>query len=797
MAKKPTLPADDDEAGEPVAPKKKKGKKQEDIDEDILREARDFMEDVSGRDADNRSRAKEDTEFVYKPGAQWDSAVKARWGDDATLEFNQLVQFVNQVVNDGRQERPGIRVHPAGGKASEKTAEVIQGVARGIENDSQAEAIYDTGLQAAVVGGRGYWRVCSEFESPTSFNQKLKLKPIDDVMSVYLDLDYQEPDGSDRSKALVMETLSEEQFEERFPNASPVSWEPADDNKGWYSDGGKRVVVADYYRRTSTKRTLVRLTDGSTVYDDELPEGAMIAVHEDGPEKGKPISRETDVFKVEWFKIAGGEQILEEYEWPGTIIPVVCCMGDVMMIDGERTYQGIIRRARDPQKMYNYEKSMKARQLGQATMAPYIASERAIQGYELEWKNANKARYSVLPFRDIDEAGNPIPPPTRVDFAPVPTGWVEAAQSDKEDIKSVIGMYQNSLGQHSTETSGKAILAKEKQSDNATFHFMDNLGRAIALTGRIIVEVLGDYYDKQRLVTSLGKDGSREMVELNKPGFATAPDGSIQAIVENDVTTGEYAVTVEAGPSYATAREQSRDALLELVQNDKSGMFMACAPDLIVRELDFPGHEELSERLKLMLPPPIQQHLAMKEKENGKGGPEAAMQEMQQQLTQLQQQLQQMQQQGQELQQENIELKSGVTAKMQAAKLNAQVDEQEMQRKADLAERQALLDAQAAERKAELDARLALTKAHEDNATKIQVAKIGAETDIIIAGLTTPSELSANGEEKPPSKEVALMTQMAAHLAQMSESAGKPRKKRHTPKYDASGNISEVVSTEE
>ena len=469
-------------------------------DKAILEEACERYERIYDDDKDNRDAHREDFHFVYTPGRQWQADVKAmrdKW-KEPSLEFNQLKQFVHQVVNDQRQNRPGIRVHPASGEASEEVADIVQGMVRGIEYDSKAEAIYDTGYEGSVVGGRGWWRVVTEYESSESFNQKIVIKSIKDATTVLGDLDYLEPDGRDRRFVFVLETVPKEEFKTKWPDAQPLDWDKIDAN--WRGDD--TVVVADYYRRVCKKRTLVMMSDGAIGWLDTMPTP---------PEGVRELARrEAEDYSVEWFKIAGGQQILEKYDVKGQYIPVICTMGDEALIDGKRIYQGLIRDAKDPQRMLNFGMTQQAVHLALTPRAPWVAAAGQIDEFKDIWKNANRENYAYLPYTPITVDGIAVPPPQRQAPASPDQGWLNWTQQQLGMIKSTIGMYENSLGAKGNELSGRAIVARERQGDNSTFHFADNLSRAIALTGEIIVTWLPYYYDTQRIVHIVGLDGARK-----------------------------------------------------------------------------------------------------------------------------------------------------------------------------------------------------------------------------------------------------------------------------------------------
>jgi hypothetical protein len=497
--------------------------------------------------------------------------------------------------------------------------------------------------------------VVSEYEREDSFNQKLVIRRIADPSSVVLDPDFQEPDGGDRDFGFVFEDMDiEDEFETRYPKAETVSVDL--EMPEWYPKEGQ-IRVADYYERVCRPATLVMLGDGSTAFKDEVPEGAVLAADE----KGKPIERETERYSIAWYTVAGGDQILDEHEWPGTIIPVVCAMGSEIVIEGERLYQGLIDRAKDTQTLFNFGMTQQAIHLALTPRAPWIGPAASVAGYETLWNQANTANFSFLPYKHVDDKGQPIPAPIRGQPAQPDAGWINWTQQMMALMRSIIGMYENSLGMKGQEKSGVAIRAREQQGDNATFHFLDNFSRAISLTGRIIIECLPTFYDTERIVTIVGPDDVAKLETINKKVPGPNP---LEAIKLKDVTVGKYAVTAEAGPGYATKRQEMADLMMQMVQAYPP--LMQFAGDIIVKVQDIPDADQLADRIKLMLPPPIQKWLQAEEA--GQNPEVAALQEQMQQMgQQMQQQMQAMQQQLQAAGQENQQLKADKSASIAAS----------------------------------------------------------------------------------------------------------------------------------
>lgn len=692
-----------------------------DTNDDILDEARIRFTKIQEDDRENRDNQRSDTEFVYVKGKQWTDEVRSKrsgW-DEPCLEFDQLKQFVNQVVNDERQNKPAILVHAAGDGASKEVAEIEQGLIRAIEYDSNAEAAYDTGFQSAVIGGRGWWRVLTEYEKPVggrpSFDQKIVIKPIPDSLTVYASLDYEQPDASDRGFLFVIEKVQKEDFEKRWPKADPVSF---DELEGNWKEGEDVIVVADYYRRVCTFRTLVAMSDGAVGYKDEMPpppEGVI-----------EVRSREVEVWTVEWYKITG-DQIIDTIECPGDVIPVIQTTGDDIIIDGKRIYQGLVCKARDAQAMYNYGMTQQAIHLSLTPKAPWVAPQEAIEDYQEIWKNANTKNYSVLPYKHKDRDGQPIERPTRTQPSTPDAGWINWCGTMTQVMRSTIGMYENSLGMKGTEVSGKAIMARERQGDVGTFHYVDNQHRAIALTGRVIQSWIPVYYDSERIAHIVGRDGQRKAVTLNQN--APDPQDPTQMVVLNDVTMGSYTTVIEEGPGYATKRQETAEKLMSMVNSFPQ--LMEVAGDLVMKSLDVADADIIAERFRFALPPQIQQALAA-EQQGAKADPV-----MTQKLMQAQQQMEQMKQGLQQLQQENQQLKSGVQVDMAKIQAKEQADQREFQLKQQAHSDDIKFSRDKAIEELKLRRDIAIQSASDD----LEIARISARAKIEVAEIQQQSDL--------------------------------------------------------
>lgn len=544
-------------------------------------------------EAEAKEREEQLDDLKFYSGDQWDAATKASREEDKrpTLSINRLPGFLRQVTNEQRQNRPSIKVNPVDDKATVETARVQQGMTRQIENDSGADVAYDTGFESAARIGKGFWRVVTEFINPMSFLQKLVIKRIRNRFMVYMDPSSKEPDGSDQNWCFVTELLLKDEFKAQFPDAEQPSGDAfsslGDSSPLWLPDG--YVRVCEYFYKDWKDVTLVQLSDQTVIQKDQLPEklptGVKIAQE-----------RRTRIPIVKWCKITGVE-VLERSVWPGQWIPIVPVIGEELDIDGKVIYKGIVRDAKDPQRMLNYWKSAETEAIALAPRAPFIGASGQFEGHEDKWGSANRRNHPYLEYEPVSLNGQPVGPPQRSAVEPAVMAITQASREASEDLKAVTGIYDAALGNRSNETSGVAIQRRNAQAQTANYHLIDNLHRSIRHTGRILLDAYPKVYDTARVVQLLHEDGTQEAVRINEKYKDGKEDKHFP------LNVGKYDSVVEAGPSFQTRREEAVASMLDLTKS--MPMVAQNIADLLVKNMDWPGAQEISERLKKMLPPGV------------------------------------------------------------------------------------------------------------------------------------------------------------------------------------------------
>ena len=565
-----------------------------------------FLRLASEADSNNRMEALEDLKFAA--GDQWPVEIQNSRNLEARpcLTINKIDSYVRQVTNQQRQQRPRIKVHPVNNEADLKIAKVLEGITRHIEVNSNADNAYDNAFDYAVRMGWGYWRVETDYVREDSFDQEIYIRPIHNPFTVYFDPNSVEPDGSDAEQCLVTEVISKTQFREMYPDADDGSGflqrSTGDSSAEWVMK--EDIRIAEYFHTERKATTLVLLSDGTKLYKEDLPDADMMLA------AGVSIVSERKTYKkvIKWCKVTS-MQVLEEGEWIGSYIPVIPVYGAQLTVEDKRKKFGLVRHAKDPQRMYNFWRTSQTESIALAPKAKWLLAEGQDEGHENEWAQANIKSAPVLRYKQTDIEGRPAPAPTRLQPEAVPAGIVEAAASINGDLQAVLGIFDPNQ-MPTGNMSGKALNGQQQQIDLSNYHFYDNLTRSIKHTGKIILDLIPKIYDAERVMRIIGDDGQPDMVTINQRDAVGA--------ILNDVTVGEYDIVMDTGPGYQSKRIQAVEAMMPLMAKDE---LFKIAGDLVFRNMDFPGADIIADRLaasnplaqiddKSPIPPQVQMQLA-------------------------------------------------------------------------------------------------------------------------------------------------------------------------------------------
>lgn len=572
-------------------------------DKDVVKDAMDCFSQLADEENEQRNLMRADYEF--RALKQWDENLRAaREGDihgaRPCLVFDRTNQHVRQVVNDGRLNRPGMRVRPVDDEADPKTAEMLNGLIRHIEqkSSSKADIAYDWALECAATAGLGWFRITTEVIDRQG-NQEPCIKRIANPLSIYAGTAWTEPDGCDIQELFVTADMSRKEFKRKYPKADPCSVQDAlGDEVEWVSRD--TVRIAEWFRIEESKENRILTRDGGdmgeTAYWDQYSGNI------NRPEVSGSYEKLNRV--VRWRKISAKET-LDETVFPASYIPVIPTIGQEIWIGNKRILFGMVRPAMDPQRMYNLARSNFAEHVTMSPRAKWLMAEGQDENHEQEWKDAHRSSNPVLRYKATID-GQPAQPPSRIFGPEVPQGLSADMALSERDLQAAMGQYGPSLGAPSNERSGVAIREKKSEGDRGNFHYIDNLGRSIRAGCTITVEMIQRTYDVPRAIRILGEDGKPSAVEVNPeaPQSYAAheqQDGSVREVFNPSV--GHYDVIPASGPAYPTLRAEAAAAMIQIVQANPA--ILQTHGDLIFESQDWPDAERFAKRFKALLPPQI------------------------------------------------------------------------------------------------------------------------------------------------------------------------------------------------
>lgn len=588
---------------------------------DLLAEGKEAFQLAVDAENENREAAKDDIAFA-RLSDQWPEKIRRdRERDDRPcLTRNLMPSFIRQVVNDARQNKPSIKVHPADDNADVQTAEIMNGLIRNIEYTSDAEVAYDTATENAVSMGWGYFKIDYDYAYDDSADLDIAIRRIANPFSIYGDPFSTAADSSDWNTAHEVEWLTEDAFENQFPDEDKIDWDFDFEGAGnWKRD--KEVLVAKWWKREEVERPMLVLPNGALI-DKAVYEAQALLLASQGI---IPVREHTGrSWKVKRH-IMTGAKVIKSEDWLGKFIPIIPVYGDEVVDEqGKRYLRSLIRDAKDTQRQYNYWQSAATELVALAPKVPFIGPKGAFKSDARNWASANTVNHPYLEYDVVPGAQPPQRQP--LDVGPA-AGALQQAMTAREDMGAIIGMRAENSEQIN-EASGRALLVRQRKGDVSTFHFQDNMSRAIRHAGRILIDLIPRIYNTERIVRIMGEDGTPENVPLNRPVPAKDENGQPvmqpkmdqngqpimgqdgQPLQEQaqrifDLSLGKFDLTVSTGPGFQTKREEAALQMTEFLR-----VWPSAAPvigDLVAKNLDWPGADEIAKRLKKMLPPQLQE----------------------------------------------------------------------------------------------------------------------------------------------------------------------------------------------
>lgn len=549
------------------------------------------FERVEQKERDQRRLAVEDIKFAQTEDGQWDDNAKEKRKNRPRFTINRIAGAIDQLIGDQRQNRTDIKIRPVSGGANEDTAKVFTGLIRNIESTSKAGNAYDCAFDEVVNGGYGGWRVITEFTNDDIFEQDIKIKPLNTATtSLWFDDAAKEYDKRDAMFAFVTVDMPIEEHKKRFPDSPMTAWSQENfSNSGcdsWF--GTNTVKVAEYWVKTPITKELALLSDGRVIDTEEEKSVLDELAKQDITVKR---TRKVKSHKVEMYLMDGSAILEGPKAWAGKYIPLIPMYGRQSHIEGQTYTRGIVRFAKDPSRIYNYEISSIIETSALTPKDPLWYTPAMAKGHEAKYRNFTTQNSPFMPYNADPKTGGS--PPIRGGAPAVQQGSMSIIQNASMDIYHVTGMQPPSLGANPELKSGKAIQAQERLGDRGHFIFTDNLVKSQEYTAEILIDLIPRIYDTERQVRIMGLDGESENVFVNQ---AVLDEQTGENVLVNDLSTGKYDVTAESGPAFATQRQESAQQLIDLTTG--SPQFEALAMDLIAKDLPILESKELAKRVR-------------------------------------------------------------------------------------------------------------------------------------------------------------------------------------------------------
>ena len=563
--------------------------------EEIHKEALEFYDESVSFDVEERGKSVDDVRYLNMDDCQWDDYTKSVRRDRPMYHIDKISLPMNQLKGDYKQNRAEPKIIAVDGAGNAKVAEVMGSLIRTIQNEPKARFAKDKAAECMFEAGFGAWRVITEEDPNDPFIQNIKVLPIlDPWYSVWRDPFAEDLNGRDDNGTILERELSKRAFERRFPDKAASDIQAPMNRRGdnrsnrWF--GRDTVRVAEYWRRTMEPDTVYLMNDGRVIRKskagdvlDELSNQGILVVKE----------KKVKFPLVRMYKMSGIEILEEPSEWMGMTIPIITVYGYITHINNCRYYRGMVRKAKDPSRIYDYATSANIEAIAASPKDPVYVTPEQISGHESMYENFNSNNSPFMLYNPDPEAPGP---PQRGGAPAVQAGLIQQIQQADFDIQATTGRFSPSLGDNPKDQSGRAVIAQQKQGDLGTFSLVDNMWSGITFEGEIIMDLIPKIYDTERLERIIKADGTTELVAINQ---TVIDEQTNRPVVVNDLSVGRYNLTIDISPSFKSQRQEQLN-LLEAMSRTSPEIALLSS-DLKARVTDFAFSDELQKRLRKLL----------------------------------------------------------------------------------------------------------------------------------------------------------------------------------------------------
>lgn len=551
-----------------------------------IQDVNQLLSDAQEAEFDNREQVREVIHFLQKQDGQWEPSVISQMNSRPRYTFDQCNPIVDSIAGEMEQAEFGIKVRPAGGDASKDLAQLYDGMIRNIQSMSNAKHVFNSAGRKMVSAGFDAWEVVQDWSDTDSMDQDLFIRKIaNSVDRVWFDPGAEMQDMSDSNYCFVLQTLTKQEYEEKYPEGSGRSIGDMRTEQV-YSYKPDLIVVGRFIYKKPITKELVLMSNNAVYEVDEKFESVQEELKADGITEVRRRKKKSHEVVSRLFD--GQEWLSEEQKTVFNHIPVIPTYGNFDISENKVVYRGAINKLMDAQRVLNYSESRKIEEGALAPRAKYWMTREQAQADQSTLQTMNTNANPVQTYTHVDQQ----PPPFWQGGAQINPGLQETSASMKQNIISGSGVFAANQG-NAPNQSGFAIELQQNKGDNSTIKYFSSQEIAICHTAKILVDAIPKVYDTKRTVRILGEDGMSKMESINDQVF----DNETQEMVAlNDLRKGKYDVTCDVGPAFKSRQQETARAFSEMVALDPS--IIELGKDIWLNNLTTPGMDLLAERFR-------------------------------------------------------------------------------------------------------------------------------------------------------------------------------------------------------
>lgn len=527
---------------------------------------------------DTRLKAADDMVFAWL--TQWDDTYLSQSDIGYRGEFNILRKAMRQILTDLTLNPVQVDFDPVDA-TDDSGADLMDGMYRAdMRNNTSLEAKKNAN-QEAVVCGAAAWELRAEWKTnnPDDDRQVIKRWPLYEANNnVMWDPNAKLIDKSDAKYVSCLVSYSEDGYKDLREELTGESEENGDASFKfpeisytfpWISETNKIYVTRFFHRELKKVKHFIFVDGFGTV--KSVAEHEMDDKEDFLADNGYDLTDERTINRyVVTRYIASGGEILEAVVIAGEHIPIIPQYGERQFVEGEEHYEGIVRLAKDPQRLRNLQLSYLADIVSMSPREKPIFTAEQIQGFEDMYEQSgadNNLPYLLQNALDVNGQLLPFGAVGGIKAPDVPPALMMSIAESRAAVDDVAGA---GLPQDITDTdlSGKAVQALQKRMDMQSYTYQDNHKFAMRRDGEIYASMAKDIHDVQQDVTLVKVDGTKSKETINKEEMNY---DTFEREISNDISKMTFDVYANAGPSFESVKEQNKEELKELINGVPAG----------------------------------------------------------------------------------------------------------------------------------------------------------------------------------------------------------------------------------